>query len=249
MQPDITRGEGSREDSREDPREHPRQNPRFSKHHGPHPGGLALIYFGLLAASLILFSVLSNGAAYPRPFGNPAEIRQTYLQFPLAVRWSALFMIGSAIPLGLLTAALTSRLHFLGVNVTGVSIALFGGLAASIILLFSGLCTWVLSQPGIVTGDLSAMHTLQLLAFGSGGMLFTTALGLFMAGISVPCLFGGYAPRWLAWLGLILAGLGELSVLGFVFPSLYFLLPLVRFPSIVWMIGVGFTMIKQPPRV
>jgi hypothetical protein len=217
----------------------------ITKHHGPHPGILAIIYFALLAASLIVFNVLSHGAAYPRPFGSLQEIRQTYLQYPLAVKWSAVLQMGSAIPLGLLTAALTSRLHFLGVNVTGVSIALFGGLATSILLLFSGLCAWVLSQPGIVTGDLSVMHTLQLLAFGSGGMLFGVTLGLFMAGISVPCLFGGYAPRWLAWLGLILAGIGELSFLGFVFPPFYLLLPLVRFPSIVWMVGVGFTMAKS----
>lgn len=217
----------------------------ITKHHGPHPGILAIIYFALLAASLIVFNVLSNGAAYPRPFGNLADISQTYLHFQVAVRWGAFLQMGSAIPLGLLTAALTSRLHFLGVHVTGVSIALFGGLATSIFLLFSGLCTWVLSLPGIVAGDLSAMHALQLLAFGSGGMLFGVTLGLFMAGISVPCLFGGYAPRWLVWLGLILAGIGELSVLGFVYPPFYFLLPLVRFPSIVWMVGVGFTMARN----
>ena len=229
MQPDITIPE----------------NPRFNKHHGPYPGNLAIIYILLLAASLILFSVLSNGAPYPRPFGDLAAARQIYEQFPLAIRLNALFQIGSAIPLGLLTAALTSRLHFLGVNVTGVSIALFGGIAASLLMMLSGLCTWVLSQPGIVGGDLSTMHSLQLLSFGSGGMGFAATLGLFMAGISVPCLFGGYAPRWVAWLGLILAGIAELSVLGFVFPALYYLLPVVRFPSTIWMVGVGFTMAKN----
>jgi hypothetical protein len=221
------------------------ENPRFSKHHGPYPGALAIIYFILLAASLILFGMLSHGSVYPRPFGELADARHTYLQFPLAIRLNALFQIGSAVPLGLLTAALTSRLRFLGVHVTGVNIALFGGIMASVFLAFSGICTWVLSQPGIVTDDGGVMRALQLLAFGCGGMLFAVALGLFMAGISVPCLFGGYAPRWLAWLGIILCGIAELSFLGFVSPPFSFLIPFVRFPSVVWMVGVGFTMAKK----
>ena len=65
-----------------------------------------------------------------------------------------------------------------------------------------------------------------------------------MAGISVPCLFGRYTPRWLAWLGLVLAGIAELSTLGLIIPQLVWLLPVVRFPSVVWMIGTGFTMAK-----
>src|SRR5579859_5509912 len=101
------------------------------KHHGPHPGILALIYILLLIASLVSFSILAHGAPYPRPFGSLADAQQIYRQFPFALRLNAFFQIGSAIPLGLFNAALTSRLNFLGVNVTGVSIALFGGIAAS----------------------------------------------------------------------------------------------------------------------
>jgi hypothetical protein len=70
---------------------------------------------------------------------------------------------------------------------------------------------------------------------------------LLMAGISVPCLLGNYSPKWVAWLGLVLAGLAELSSLGLVFPSATLLFPLVRFPSFVWMIGMGFTLITHKP--
>ncbi|HZY35421.1 MAG TPA: hypothetical protein VFE53_02165 [Mucilaginibacter sp.] len=218
----------------------------YDRHRGPHPGILAIIYTLLFALGLVLFGILSHGAQFPRPFGPLQTAQQTFLQFPDAIRISALFQFGAAIPLGLFTAAVTSRLSFLGVNVTGVSIALFGGIAASVLFMLSGLSGWVLSQPG-VANDVNVMHAIQLFGFGCGGVAFTVALGLLMAGISVPCLFGRYTPKWLAWFGLILAGIAELSTLSLVVPQATYLLPLVRFPSFIWMIWTGFTLIKNRP--
>jgi hypothetical protein len=218
----------------------------YNKHRGPHPGIVATIYSLLFILGLVSYSVLSHGAPYPRPLGVPEDAQRIFLNFPDAVRFNALFQFGAAIPLGLFTAAVTSRLSFLGVNATGVSIALYGGIAASVFLLLSGISTWVLSQPE-VAGDLAVMHTLQLLGFGFGGVANIVTLGLLMAGISVPCLFGRYTPRWLAWMGLILAGLAALSTLSMVIPQLTLLLPIVRFPGCIWMIGTGFTLTKNRP--
>ena len=216
----------------------------YNKHRGPHPGMLATIYSLLFILGLVSYSVLSHGATYPRPQGVLEEAQRVFLNFPDAVRFNALFQFGAAIPLGLFTAAVTSRLSFLGVNVTGVSIALYGGIGASLFLILSGICTWVLSQPGIA-GDVAVMHALQLLGFGCGGVADIVTFGLLMAGISVPCLFGGYTPRWLAWMGLILAGLAMLSTLSLVIPQFTFLFPIVRFPGCIWMIGTGFTLRKN----
>jgi hypothetical protein len=210
-------------------------------HRGPHPGILAIIYLSLFAASLISFGILSHGAQFPRPFGSLEPAQQIFLNFPDAIRVNAFFQFACAIPLGLFTAAVTSRLTFLGVNATGISIAFFGGMAASVFFMLSGLCGWVLAQPGIAN-DLHLMNAIQILAFGSGGIGFTVTLGLLMAGVSVPCLLGHYTPKWLAWLGLILAGIAELSTLAFIIPQASWLLPMVRFPSFVWMIGIGFTL-------
>jgi hypothetical protein len=218
----------------------------YNKHHGPHPGIMATIYTVLFILGLVLYSVLSHGAPYPRPQGLLEDAQRIYLNFPDAVRSSALFQFGAAIPLGLFTAAVTSRLNFLGVNVTGVSIALYGGIASSILLILSGISTWVLSQPGIAN-DLAVMHALQLLGFGFGGVATIVTFGLLMAGIAVPCLFGRYTPRWLAWMGLILAGLAALSTLSMVIPQLTLLLPIIRFPGCIWMIGTGFTLSKNRP--
>jgi hypothetical protein len=218
--------------------------PPYNRHRGPHPGIIAFIYVILFIASLVAFGVLSHGAVFPRPLGSLEKAQEVYLQFPDAIRLNALLQFGSAIPLGLFTAAVTSRLKFLGVNVTGVSIALFGGVTASLFVSISSICGWILSQPGIAD-DLNLMHALQLLGFATGGVAHIVALGLLMAGISVPCLFGKYTPKWIAWMGLILAGIAELSTLSLVIPALGYLLPVARFGSYIWMIGTGLTLIKK----
>ena len=216
----------------------------YDRHRGPHPGIIAVVYVILFVASLASFGILSHGSGYPMPLGPLENAQHIYQQFPDAIRLSALLQFGAAIPLGLFTAAVTSRLSFLGVNVTGVSIALFGGIAASLFITTSALCSWILSQPGIAN-DLGVMHAVQLFGFTSGGVAHVVALGLLISGISVPCLLGSYAPKWVAWLGLILAGIAELSTLSLVIPQLNYLLPVARFGSYIWLISTGFTLIKK----
>ncbi|MDQ0109841.1 hypothetical protein J2T02_004986 [Chitinophaga terrae (ex Kim and Jung 2007)] len=216
----------------------------FDKHRGPHPGILAIVHVSLFAGSLMLLGILTKGMGFPNPFVPLAEAQHRLLTFTDATRYSAFLQFGAAVPLGLFTAAVTSRLSFLGVNVTGVSIALFGGIAASVFMTLSALCSWVLVQPG-VADDLSTMHAIQLFGFATGGVAQVVALGLLMAGIAVPCLFGKYTPKWVAWLGLILAAIAELSTLSLLFPPLMILLPVARFGSYIWLIATGFTITKN----
>lgn len=223
-------------------------SPRFpyDRHRGPHPGIIAIIYVSLFIISLIIFGVLSHGSGFPMPFGPPEKAQQILQRFPDAIRFNALLQFGAALPLGLFTAAVTSRLSFLGVNVTGVSIALFGGIAASLFITISSLCSWVLSQPGVAS-DIKVMHAVQLLGFASGGVAHVVALGLLLLGIAVPCLLGGYTPRWVARLGLVLAGIAELSTLSLVIEQAGYLLPIARFGSYIWLISTGFTLTKNRP--
>jgi hypothetical protein len=130
------------------------------------------------------------------------------------------------------------------VNVAGVYIALFGGFASSILLAISALSSWALSQPG-VANEIGAMRTLQLIGFATGGVGHVAMLGLLLAGVSVPALFLRLTPRWIAWLGLVLAATCELSTLSMVFPMASILLPLGRFPAFTWLIGMGFTLPKS----
>jgi len=47
-------------------------------------------------------------------------------------------------------------------------------------------------------------------------------------------------PRWLAWAGLVIAALSELSFFSMVIEPLQFLLPVGRFGGLIWLIAVGF---------
>ena len=216
------------------------------KHKGPNPGITAIVYVSLFALSLISYFSLSNGSGYPMPLGSVDASQLIILQHPDALLANAFFGFGTAFPLGLFTAAVTSRLSFLGVRATGVSIALFGGVAASVFVALSSISIWVLSQPGIAV-DKELMHALQLFGFLNGGPAFAVSMGLLMAGVSVPALLLRLTPRWMAILGLVLAALGVLSTFSLVFFPLMYLLPAVRFGSMVWMIAVGFTLPKTTP--
>lgn len=170
-------------------------------------------------------------------------IRETivaYFQgYPHAVLMCAVLQFGSAIPLGLFTATIVSRLQFLGAKVAGTHIALFGGFMTSFNLALSALVLWVMSYPGIAQ-DASVLRALYYVAFAVGGVGYSVPLGLLMAGISVPAGLLKLLPKWLAVLGLLLGLCGELSWFSLFFPKLLFLIPLTRFPGFIWLIVAGF---------
>ncbi len=218
-----------------------------SWHRGPPLGALGVVFVALFAASLVVTGVMTGGTHYPTPY-EPVALAQDYFsRYANVIRIATFLQFGAAIPLGIFTATVTSRLKFLGMRVAGADIALFGGFAASIFLALSALTGWVLSQPG-VTAEAGALRALQLLGFATGGPGHVVTLGLLLAGVSVPSAFAKLIPRWLVWLGLIVAAICELSALSLVFPMAGILLPLGRFPAFIWLIGAGFTMPRSRGR-
>jgi hypothetical protein len=198
------------------------------------------VFVGLFVASQVVVATMTGGA-FPNPYDSPELARAYYGAHADALRLVAFLQFGAAIPLGIFTATVVSRLRFLGLTVAGVTIAEFGGFTASIMLAVSGLTSWVMTQPGMVD-DLSTLRALQLFSFATGGVGHVVGLGLLLAGVSVPASFARLMPRWLVWLGLVLAAVAELSSVSLVFPMVSILLPLARFPSFVWLVGAGFTL-------
>lgn len=209
-------------------------------HRGPPLGLLGGVFVGLFLASLVVAMTTTGGASYPTPYDPPEAARDFFGPHADALRIVAFLQFGAAIPLGLFAATVVSRLRFLGLNVAGVTIALFGGFAASIMLAISALTSWTMTQPGMAD-DLSTLRALQLFTFATGGPGHVVTLGLLLAGVSVPAAFARLMPRWLVWLGLIAAAVAELSTLSLILPPAGMLLPLARFPALVWLIGAGLT--------
>jgi hypothetical protein len=208
---------------------------RSGRHPSPPLALLAGVFAGLFVASLATVALATGGGHFPSPFVPGAQ--SFFARHGQVLAWSALLQFGAAIPLGLFSAVVVSRLQFFGLKVAGTQIALFGGFAASFFLALSALLQWVLLQPG--AGDDATTGALHLAAFATGGPGHVVPLGLLIAGVSIAGGLSRLLPKWLMAFGVAIALLAELSCLGLIFPGALYLLPLARFPALIWLILVG----------
>jgi hypothetical protein len=66
--------------------------------------------------------------------------------------------------------------------------------------------------------------------------LYAIGFGLFAAGISVTSYFLRLLPRWLTFLGIVLAITGELSWFSLIAYPANFFIPITRFVGFIWML-------------
>src|SRR5215471_17744999 len=223
-------------------------NQNASMHKGPNLGALAIVFTVLFNAGLyFVISFAPNPPHFPGPWESAETIAAYFQGHPRDVLMCALLQFGSAIPLGLFTASIVSRLQFLGARVAGVYIALFGGFLTAVNLALSALILWVIAYPGIAQ-DTGVLRALYYVVFAVGGVGYSVPLGLLIAGVSVPSAFMKLLPRWLVVFGLLVAVCGELSWLSLIFPKLLLLIPLTRFPGFIWLIVAGFMLPKAALR-
>ncbi len=214
-----------------------------TKHAGPNPGIVAIVYTLLFNAGLYFVISFTGGPHFPGPWESSETITAYFQGHSRAVLACAFLQFGAAIPLGIFTATMVSRLQFLGVRVAGAHIALFGGLMTAFNMAASALVLWVMAYPGIAQ-DSAVLRALYYLTFALGGVGFSVPMGLLIAGLSIPAAFFKLLPKWLVVFGLMLAVIGELSALSLVIPNALFLIPLTRFPGFIWLIGAGFALPK-----
>lgn len=215
-------------------------SPRI-RHRGPNPGALAIVYTVLFLAGLYPVTSFTGGPHFPGPW-EPANVMVSYFQsYPTPVLLCAFLQFGAAIPLGIFTATIVSRLRFLGVRAAGPYIALFGGFVTAFNIMATSHFLWAMVQPGIAQ-DATLLRAFYFASFEFGGPGFSVPFGLLLAGISVSAGFARLLPKWLVVSGLVLAAIGELSWLNIVLPQALFLIPLTRFPGFLWLIAAGFLM-------
>ena len=212
---------------------------RRSRSGGPNLGILAIVSTALVVVGLIVSAALTGGQTYISPFAGADAVSVYAQQHWLSIRIVSMIQFGSAVPLGIYAATAYARLLRLGVRVPGPGIGFFGGITASVMLMISALGSYVLSRPD-VSSDPAVALALTFFTFITGGVGFVTGLGLLVAGIAVPSLILHFVPRWLAWTGLVIAALSELSFLSMAIEPLQFLLPIGRFGGLLWLVAVGF---------
>jgi hypothetical protein len=213
----------------------------------PHLGILAVIFAVLFIYGLSYVINFNPGMPhFPNPYDPPASVTAYFREHPHDVLMCMFFQFVSAIPLGIFTVTVWTRLKWLGVKAVGPSIALLGGLLVAMGLVVSSLIGWAMVFPG-VAADAGAVRALYYLAFGIGGVGYSVPMGLLIAGIAVPSGLMKLLPRWMVVFGIILAVIGETSCLALLSPALTALIPLTRFPGFVWLILAGMILAKRKP--
>jgi len=209
-----------------------------ARHRGPNLGAVGVVYAVLFLASLAAPTILTKGDHIPSPFTSADLVQVFFTGNGDAMSSAAFRQFGAAVPLGIFAATIVSRLQFLGMNVAGVFITLFGGFAASLFSAISAALQWALALPG-VTSQADITHALHLLSFAIGGVGFVVTFGLLLAGVSVIAWFTRILPRWLVVLGLVTAAIAQVSSLSLIFIPAIYLLPVVRFVGLIWVIATG----------
>jgi len=208
----------------------------IKRHAGPNLLLLTIVYVGLMLAGGSRLN-----AAHHIPVDSAAAAIAYVAKNGWSMQWGSFFELGSAIPLGIFFAATVSRLRFLGVRAAGESIAFLGGIGATMMLILSSLANWSLTRPGIAEAT-GAVRALLALSFAGGGPGFAVLLGLFLAGVSISAGLYKLMPRWLMWLGIAVAIACELASLTLLNFTAGYFIPVGRFISIIWMIGVSLTL-------
>lgn len=209
----------------------------------------ALVSAGLFVLSLLV-GLISAGKVYASPFVDDGASASFFAENPTAIQWMALLQFGSALALVVTTAAIGTRLRTLAPPFQSLTtMAVSGGIVASTLLGINSIAQWALSHPG-VTQDPATRRGLHYLFFGLGGFAHVGALGLLVAGVSLVSLFTGLLPRWFAIASLVVSVLAILSPFTFVAESFTALIPLGRFPTLVWLVVIGFLLPRaRTPRV
>jgi hypothetical protein len=203
---------------------------------GPSLALVSCMSLGFLIGGLVVSAAL--GGVVPSPFKSAVEVQAYFRDHPAAVQAGAIAQFASAVPLLIYASTASARLRQLGVTAPGATIALAGGTVASAALSLSGLLQWTLSRPE-VSADMAVVRATSTLVFLVGGPWHVMALGLLIAGIAVPSLIIRLLPRPLAWTGLAIVVVAELSTLSLVTPNLAILLPVGRFPALIWLVVAG----------
>src|SRR5882757_10363645 len=184
--------------------------PVVQRHPGPPLGMVAIAFTVLFCAGLYPVTAFGGKPYFPGPWESAQTIASFFRLRPAAAQLCAFLQFGSAVPLGIFTATIVSRLRFLGVRAAGSYIALFGGFATAIIMVISSAVLWMMSYPGIAQ-DSTLLQALYRLQFALGGPGFSVPFGLLAAGVSVTAGLTKLLPKWLVVFGLIIAIAGELS--------------------------------------
>ena len=186
---------------------------------------LGLMVGGLLVSGLI-------GGIFPSPYESPAVVAEYFSHQSSAVRLQSPFLVGSAVALAGCSALLGARMSQIRQS-RSAQLALTASLLSAMMLALSGVSAWVLAR-GAERGFSPDVQTLHDLTFATGGVGHVVFLAMMVASVAIGS--PGLLPTAMVRSGKVIGALGAVALVGLVMPGLTVLLPVVRFPGLVWLI-------------
>jgi hypothetical protein len=213
--------------------------PSVEREPGSSLAGSALVSAVLFAASLVV-GVIFAGSPYSSPFGDDATLRAFYTDHATLLQWVAFLQFGSAIALAVFTGVLVARLRKVAPGFPALAYtAAAGGVMAALFLGLNSVVQWSMSHQGVIESD-EVRRGLHYLFFGLGGFAHVASIGVLVGAVSIVALRARLLPRWLVVVSLVVAVLALASPFTFVTESTTLLIPLGRFPALLWQVAVAF---------
>lgn len=206
---------------------------------------LLLVPAAALTGLTLVGAVL--GSAGPRPDWTPEQVLAHAATHQVEASLTAALLLGSAFPLVVYAAVMTTRMRGLGVTAPGPLIGFAGAVLAASSAMASALAGWAGAQVAPL-GDPVLSKVLATLWFAAGGVGFVAPLGVLVLGIAVPALRARLLPAPLAWTALVIGVLAVLSTLALVTDALYPLLPVGRFGGLLVLIATALLLPGAPER-
>lgn len=207
--------------------------------------GPAVVSVGLFVVSLLI-GVVFAGSPYSSPFIDDAEIGAFYADHLTLNQFVGFLQLASAIALGVFTGAVWSRLRQLAPMFPALTnIAAVGGVLASVFLALNALIQWTLGHAGVIA-EPAVRRGLHYVFFGLGGFAHVAALGVLVAGITIPAMLTGLLPRWFAVASLAVAAISALSTLTMLTESASTLIPIGRFATLIWLVTLPALLHPRP---
>ena len=207
----------------------------------------ALCYVLFFVASLVAPGLTGPGAGVPlvTPYSSDAQVAQ-YLATagPGGTPVAAFCQAVSALALLAFVPYAARYVRRSAPNGAQAGFVLACGTTAAAFLLLSASAQWVLGRPG--TGaDLRVYRAVMDLTFTTGAAAQVATTGLLIGAIATAARASRTLPGWLTWLGLAVAVLSVLSVASLLAEPTTVLLPLGRYPGMVWFTGLAVTLLVR----
>lgn len=205
----------------------------------------AAAFLGLFILGILLNSVFAKGL-YPMPTVPASETVQYRLDNPGVMRLSGVVNVLAGVAAIWYAAWLAAVVGRKSPNGQGSWLTFAGGVISGGFLILSGAMQWVVQRPDVLANE-GLTQAVNSLIFVIGGVGVVLGYAGLVGVSSLVLVRGGLIPTWLAAVGVVSGALSLVAAFGLVpeGTELVYLIPLGRFPALIWIAIATVFIVKR----